>query len=269
MTDESQTTERKNPLLERVSIPGEKFRLPSGGLFYNNGELDSSVKEGEVTITPMNAMDELILKSPDKLLSGEAITDVFARCLPDVNKPDDLLAKDVDFLLMALRMISYGPTIELRQTHDCEDAKEHSYSVPLRGIIQKSKSIDPTTLDNYKLELESGQVVELHPPRYLATIKVYQMFGLDASMDEVDNQKLGEQLIESIGEMISSVDGHTDAADIQEWLKAIRVGDVQMISDKVAELSDWGVDPVATVKCKDCGEEMEILVPINPISFFT
>lgn len=268
MTEVQQPAERKNPLLERVSIPGERFRLPSGGLFYKNGELADGIKDAEITVTLMTAMEELVLKSPDKLLSGEAIIDVFRKCLPDVNRPEDLLARDVDFLLMALRMISYGPNLELTQTHTCEEAKEHAYNIPLRGIIQNSKPIDPTALKNYELKLDGGQVVKLHPPRYLATIKVYQMFGAEADPN-VDPQELGVQLIESIAEMISDVDGHSDKADITEWLKSIKVGDVQTISDKVAELSDWGVDPIVTVKCKDCGEEQDIVVPINPISFFT
>lgn len=269
MTEEVQAPKRQNPLLERVSIPGETFRLPSGGLFYKNNELDSSVKNGEVTVHPMNAMDELVLKSADKLLSGEAVTDVFKRCVPDVLSPEELLAKDVDFLLMALRMISYGPTLDLVAKHDCENAKEHTYKIQLRDILQKTKPIDPTSLERYKITLDGGQVVELHPPRYLATIRIYQMFGFDANMEDVDTAKLGEQVIDSIAEMVSTVDGHDDQDDIKEWLKAIRVGDVQLISDKVTELSDWGIDPLTTVKCKDCGEDLELVVPINPISFFT
>lgn len=256
-----------NPLLAKVTIPGETFRLPSGGLFYKKGELNTSVKNGEVMVNPMNAMDELLLKSPDKLLSGEAITDVFRNCLPDVVAPAQLLAKDVDYLLMCLRMVSYGPNIDLTHKHDCEDAKEHSYSVPLRPLILGSKPINPTALKNYNVTLSNGQVVDLYPPRFLATIKVYQMFG---TMNEnADTQEMGQQLLETIGDMINAVDGHEDQSDIQEWIKQVRVGDVQAISDKVAELSDWGVDPIAKVKCRDCKKNMELVVPINPVSFFT
>jgi len=261
-----ETTKHVNPLLAKVSIPGETFRLPSGGLFYTKGELSSSTKDGEVMVNPMTAMDELLLKSPDKLLSGEAITDVFNNCLPDVIMPENLLAKDVDYLLMCLRMVSYGPNIDLTHTHDCKDAKEHKYSIPLRPLIQKSKPINPTALKKYNVSLTNKQVVDLHPPKFLATIKVYQMFGtLD---EETDTIAMGKQLIETIGDMIFAVDGHEDTDDIQEWLKQLRVGDVQLISDKVAELSDWGVDPTTKVTCKDCKKKMELVVPINPVSFF-
>jgi len=262
------TEPRKNPLLEKVTIPGEKFRVPSGGLFYLHGELDDSVKDGEVMLHPMNAVDELHLKSPDKLLSGDAVVDVLRRCLSDVAKPEELLAKDVDFILMCLRLISYGPNFDLVTTHDCKEAKEHKYSVPLRPIIQSTKPIDPTQLSKYQLTTESGQVVRIHPPKFLATVKLYEQFGKDLSTDE-EFEKLGIQLIDSIAEMIRDVDGHEDKNDIKEWLKTIRVGDVRQISDKVAEMSDWGIDPTFTVKCKDCDKDMSVFVPINPVSFFT
>lgn len=71
MENTTDTEARKNPLLEKVQIPGEKFRMPSGGIFYNKGELEENIEEGEVYVHPMNAMDELTLKSPDKLLSVE------------------------------------------------------------------------------------------------------------------------------------------------------------------------------------------------------
>ncbi|HHA18120.1 MAG TPA: hypothetical protein ENK70_00230, partial [Methylophaga sp.] len=30
----------ENPLLQRIRLPGEIHQLPSGGIFYKNGELD-------------------------------------------------------------------------------------------------------------------------------------------------------------------------------------------------------------------------------------
>ena len=257
---------KKNPLLEKVQIPGEKFRMPSGGIFYKKGELEENIENGEVYVHPMNAMDELTLKSPDKLLSGEAVIEVFKRCIPEVTIPSELLAKDVDYLLMCLRMVSYGPNIELSFKHACEDAKDHSYSFPIRPILQATKPIDPTTVKNFRVETSNGQVVALHPPKYLPTIKLYQVFSNDS---QFDTEVLGEQLIENVASMIETVDDYNDAKHILEWLKTIRVGDVQTIGDKITELSDWGLEQEQTVSCKDCGEEIEISVPVNPIAFFT
>ena len=256
-----------NPLLERVSIPGEKFALPSGGLFYTDGELKDSVKNGEVYMEPMNAMDELTLKSPDKLLSGQAILEVLSKRIPDIVKPDELLSKDIDYLLMCLRMISYGPVLDVTSTHTCEEATQHMYAIQIRPLLKESKPIDPTAIKKFSITLKSGQVVKLHPPRFTSTVKLYQAFG-DAG-EEVDPSVMGKQLLDTISDMIASVDEVTNPEHIAEWLQKIRVGDVQQISEKVAELSDWGIDPVTTVTCKDCKEEMDILVPVNPVSFFT
>ena len=263
----SDITKTKNPLLEKVQIPGERFRLPSSGLFYQKDELDENVKEGEVFINPMNAMDELILKSPDKLLSGEAVVEIISRCVPEAKNPEQLLAKDVDYILMCLRMVSYGPEVTLAATHTCKEAEEHSYSVPVRPLLQKTTPIDPTALKKYKVKLSNGQVVELNPPRYFSTIKLYQAFG-GIDNEEVDTDTMGLQLLENVADMIQSVDEHEDRDDIIEWLKLVRVGDVELISNKVTELSDWGLDPIVDVKCKDCKKEMKVSVPVNPIAFF-
>ena len=99
------------------------------------------------------------------------------KCTPNVLKPGDLLAKDVDYLMMCLRMISYGPHIELTATHVCKDPKEHSYSIEIRPILQEAKPIDPTSLGSFNVTLDTGQVVILHPPRFLSTVRLYQVFG--------------------------------------------------------------------------------------------
>ena len=59
-----------NPLLRNIQLPGDTVRLPSRGIFYNNGELTPSTQNGEVHVYPMKAIDEIIMRSPDKLLSG-------------------------------------------------------------------------------------------------------------------------------------------------------------------------------------------------------
>jgi len=48
-----------NPLIERAYVPGETHTLPSGGLFYKNGELSNDVKNGEITVNPMTAIMKL------------------------------------------------------------------------------------------------------------------------------------------------------------------------------------------------------------------
>lgn len=104
---------QENPLLKKIKLPGKRFRLPSRGLFYTDGELKDTVVDGEIEIFSMSTTDEITLRTPDYLFSGEAIEKVFKRCIPEVEKPLKLLSRDVDYLLTALRVVSYGDVTEL------------------------------------------------------------------------------------------------------------------------------------------------------------
>lgn len=256
-----------NPLLARAKMPGETFTLPSLGLFYKNGEISDDVENGEIYISPMVTLDEIILKTPDKLYSGEAINDVFKRCIPQVLKPTELLAKDVDFILTALRKISFGNTSEIEFVHSCKDAKRHNYNLDMTSFITQTIKIDPTIIESeYQKTLENGQVIKLLPPSFKVALKIYQT-ALDDS-PSTDLEKIEKDVIESIASMILQVDEVTNKQQIIEWLSIVKPAIIKEIKNHVGELADWGTDFQTTIICKDCGEEVDITSEINPISFF-
>jgi len=41
------------------------------------------------------------------------------------------------------------------------------------------------------------------------------------------------------------------------------------ITDAIEKTNDWGPNQNVKLKCKDCGEEIDVELPLNPISFFT
>lgn len=263
MTD----TSSQNPLLKRLQMPGETFRLPSRGLFYKNGEIETDSPDGELHVHPMTTRDEFMFKSADKLFTGKAVEDVFARLIPEVKKPTQLLSKDVDYLMMALRVVTYGDQLDITYNHNCkEDAKDHSYAVNIRTMMRQVKEIDPTSIENFKVELSDGQVVILQPPRYADVIRIYQASGNAESMGDDDYVAL---MLDNIAGMIESVDDVDDKKMIREWLDHIRAGDVNRIADEVTVVSDWGAQRHAPIECKDCEEMVSVEVPINPITFFT
>lgn len=262
-------SENKNPLLEGLNaIPGETFRLPSGGHFYTDGELADTVKDGEVHVYPMKTVDELIMKSPDKVLTGKAVEEVFARCIPDIKKPEELLANDVDYLLAAIRVVSYGDEAEIGATHTCEDAKEHSYKVSVRDILRESREIDPTSLKkNYKMKLE-GYTLSIRPPKFKSVLNLYQTIS-DEFLQNAEEDEIAVKMITNLADMIVDVNGVDNPEFIIEWLQNIKAGWINRISDFTRETSTWGVEYLRHVKCRDCGEEFEVSIPTNPITFFT
>ena len=261
-------SENTNPLLARLQIPGETFRLPSQGLFYTNGELRDDVKDGELHVFPMTAYDEIIFKTPDMLLSGKAIDEVFARCIPQVIKPRQLLSKDVDFLITCLRIITFGPEITLTYTHDCESAKGHEYKASLQTILRAAKAIDPTTLTSvYEVKMDNGQEVRLRPTVFNTILELNQ--NLDKSEEANTLIAIQQNIMKVLIDMIESVDGITDRQQIAEWVVALPAGWIRFLSDSIDKVSDWGVEFKVEVECKDCGAKMMMPFSANPVSFFS
>ena len=258
----------QNPLLAPLRLPGETYRLPSQGLFYEDGVLDESVKNGEVEVYPMTAIDEIVISTPDKLLSGKAIIEVLAHCVPQIKNARALLAKDVDFLMVCLRRVSFGQFMEVSYTHNCPNAKDYTYTVDLQKMIRDAKSIDPTTInEEYKCFLDNGQTVTLHPMTYGDIIDLYQdtmMLKTDIT-DEKEAEKI---IVNTITSVVKDVDGVTNPGFIREWVSQLKLGWKKQIQETIESATDWGVDMKSPQVCSDCGVNMDLKISANPVNFF-
>lgn len=265
----TEQTKPVNPLLDRLRMPGATFKLPSQGIFYTNGELDESVKNGEVEVYPMTAIDEIIMSTPDKLISGKAIQEVFQRCIPQIQKPADLLAKDVDFLMVALRSVSFGDTMEVTYQHDCEGGLNHTYNVNLQQMIRATKTVDPTLISKeYSHTLPNGQQVTLKPLTYGNIVELYQMTAMTKAQElsEDDAEKL---IVNTLASVIARVDEISDREMIREWVAKLPLGWKRQVETTAQSVTQWGVDFTSKQKCKDCKQHMDVHVTANPVSFFT
>jgi hypothetical protein len=256
-----------NPLLEKLKLPGRIFQLPSRGIFYSNGELSSEVKEAELHVHAMSALDEINMKNPDQLFSGDAVNAVFTSCLPGIEKPTQLLSKDVDAIMLFLRTVTYGPSYEFTATHWCEGAKNHSYVADIDVMIQEMKYIDPTVVDElYTLQLPNDQVVKLQPTRYQQSIDFVKKNSNKERLTVKDQE---QNLIDTLLGVIVSVDGIQDPALIEQWIRKLPSPRVNKVAQKLQSINDWGSNLTWKCKCRDCGEEFAVEIPINPVSFFT
>jgi hypothetical protein len=256
-----------NPLLANLKLPGRIFQLPSRGIFYKNGELADNIKEGELHIHPMSALDEINMKNPDQLFSGAAVNTVFKQCISGVEKPAELLSKDVDAIMVFLRTVTYGAGYEFSAKHGCEGAKDHSYVADIDQMIDKMKMIDPTTVDAmYTVSLPNGQVVKLRPNRYQ---QVLDLIRANENKKEISAEDQQKNLVQMLMGVIQSVDGLTDIPQITEWVTRIPSPYVNRIAEKIENLNEWGPSLRWTCNCKDCGKDYEVEIPINPVSFFT
>ena len=256
-----------NPLLSKIKLPGRIFQLPSAGYFYNNGELDASVVNGEIHVQPLSAFAEINLKNPDILFSGKAIESVFKECIPDIKKPLELFGRDVDAIMAFLRVVTYGSAYEVEATHTCPDAKSHTYSADVDSIVSNMRPLDPTTIaDKYQVILENEQQVNLEPIRFKHVIALLQASDKNKKLNM---QAFQTGLILNLLNVIKDIDGVTDRGNIEEWLRLVPSTVIGKISEAIEDSNDWGPVFETEVICKDCGNSYIIELPINPVAFFS
>jgi hypothetical protein len=260
-------SDHKNPLIEGLKLPGRIFQLPSRGIFYHNGELADDVRDGEIHVTAMSALDEINMKNPDQLFSGQAVNSVFSQCVRGVKKPSELLSKDVDAIMLFLRAVTYGSSYEFIAKHTCESAKDHSYVADIDKIINAMKMVDPTVVDSlYTIHLSNGQVVKLRPNKYQ---QVLDLIKANESKKEITVLDQQNNMIMMLLGVIESVNDIKDPALITEWIKVVPSPMINRIAEKIENVNEWGSSLKWTCTCKDCNQKYEVELPINPSIFFT
>ncbi len=267
-----QQTVTPNPLMSgRVQLPGETFTLPSGGLFYRNGELSADVSNAEVHVKPMTTLDEVILQTPDLLFNGEAVKQVFSTCIPQVLQPHNMLTKDIDFLLLCLRKVSYGSELEIKQAHEGCSAhtegppREHIYRLNIDEFIQSTVRIDPTTLDKFFTVTLDDKIIKMSPIKFANFLVIMQAQENTSKTPE----EQANEFLDSLADMTTSVNDVTEKVFIREWLGSLRPGDIRKIDKSMTDSVSWGPNYTTNVQCVDCKEIQEVVAPLNPLIFFT
>lgn len=258
-----------NPLLSALKLPGQTVKLPSGGVFYKNGELADSVKNGEVHVYPLTAYHEILLKSPDFLLNGTAVEKIFIDCIPEIKKPLELITKDVDFLFICLRKITFGDEIDFEYTHYCDNAIKHRYVILVSDILNNTVKLDLTTVDKeFVVELDE-YTIKLVPLKFMDFINLNQIPANKLlTIEEKHNYIVSSLTMAIDGVKIKNSEYITDKQMIREWMTALDANSVRKITEKINNNAKWGPTFSANVKCSDCGEEFPVDIPVNPVLVF-
>ena len=126
---------RQNPLMQFMRQPKIYIRLPSGGEWWPTGSINWP-ESGELAVYSMTAKDELMFKTPDALMNGQAIVDVIQSCIPDIKNAWECPTVDLDTLLIAIRLATYGEKVTYK--HNIPVIKEEvEYDIDLRMVLDQ------------------------------------------------------------------------------------------------------------------------------------
>ena len=104
--------ENQSVLAKYKRQPKIYLTLPSGGKWYKDNPMEKS-GSGELPIYSMTAKDELAMKTPDALMNGEATVATIKSCCPLISDPWQMPILDVDSVLIAMRIATYGEKMEM------------------------------------------------------------------------------------------------------------------------------------------------------------
>ena len=251
-----------NPLASFMRQPKIYIRLPSQGEFWPAGSLAVS-ETGEYPVYSMTAKDELMLKVPDAVMSGQAVVDVIQHCMPHVKNAWLIPSIDLDVILIGIRLATYGEKMTTPITLNEEDEME--YTVDLREVMDSLMQhitwdpVVPINEDltvyvrpmNYK-QISSSAVSTFETQKMLqiannetasdeqkiqafkesfnklseVTIGIVEnsIFRIDSSQGPTDNAKHIKEFIENVDkEIFNAIQNHLDQLKEINSIKPIRV----------------------------------------------
>ena len=270
----------QNPLQQYFRQPRIFISLPSHGIYNAPGTINGDVER--IPVFGMTGMDEILMKTPDALLSGESTAKVINSCCPAITDPWDLCNLDADLVLTAIRIATYGNTMTvIKVCGECQT--ENEYELDLNKLIDHYTTC---TYDN-KIVLKD-LTIKIRPLNYktstdfaLRNFQLQQQLSqLDDLKDENEKKTLLNELFQKLSTLqneifvagIESVDTGkvvvTEREFIAEWVANCDSEIIDSIKKHIQLNQDNWTDVKHNVVCENCGATSNISVDMDQSSFF-
>lgn len=127
--------ENQSVLAKYKRQPKLYLELPTGGKWYKDNPMEKT-GSGELPIYSMTAKDELAMKTPDALMNGEATVATIKSCCPLIGDPWQMPILDVDSILIAMRIATYGEKMEMEiPIPGLKEPTTEKIEVDLRNVL--------------------------------------------------------------------------------------------------------------------------------------
>lgn len=278
-------TENSNPLNKYFRQPAIYISLPSG-IDYPPHVVTPSTT-GELPVMPMTARDEIKFKTPDALMNGQGVVDVIESCMPNVKDAWQIKSLDLDTVLIAIRIATYGETMDI------------TFDVPKTGEKTNHTLNLPSLLENIKTEtkqdsikLSGGLEIQLNSLTYrdmtqasLQTFQQQRIYSTVSASDMSDDEKskrfndsfkvltdLNDKVLLKNIVSITTPEGSkvSDPAQIKEFVENVNTTVINELQDRLAEVRRIGT--VKPLRIKATEEQIKKGAPATfdvPVTFDT
>jgi len=275
-----------NPLKKFTRLPKIYVKLPSKLQFYSENFVQTSVN-GEVAVCALSAKDQILLRTPDAMLNGEALREVVSSCVPSLKDAVQLVEPDINTLLLAIKIATNGSNMDLVLTcPECQTNGE--YQVDLQQLLDQQTFLEESTT----IELNDGLLVELRPftfeQRHLQILnelersQALRILESDDSISDNDRLiKISKQVTAMTDRtfalvsksvvaitIISTQETVTQREYIDEYVQGLTKIQADAIMEKIRDLNDIGIKNDYQFQCHNCMHEWHQQLDMDPTSFF-
>lgn len=247
------------------TVPVEQIPLPSNGVLYP--KTSALYGRETVQIKAMTAQEEDILMSRALIKEGTVIQHLIKSCLIDRSiDPEDFLIGDRNAVLVAIRITGYGSDYRAPVTcPSCSKLDTHTFDLASLGI--KRLTVEPIApgVNEFEFKLPvTGKKVTF---KLISSRDEEEDAKTRARMQQLFPDAKNENDVTRILErQIVSIDGHRERTAISAFIKAMPARDSRDLRSYMSKI-DPGIDMSVDVKCRFCGGESKVGLPIG-VSFF-
>ena len=276
-------TKPLNPLAGHFRQPSIYINLPSNGQWWPEGTLELPVN-GAIPVYPMTSKDELLLRTPDALMNGAGVVGVIQSCCPNIINAWKMPGVDVDAVLIAIRIASYGHQMDFGSTcPHCQEAND--YAINLHTIADSIKCPDftePVSVDGLDITLK---------PQYYFTVNQENQIRfeeqrimnliVDENTEYTEKERLFKESMQKLEALnlesvvnstayIKMADGTkvTDQGFLREFYENSASSVARAVRAKLEAMAEVANIKPVTVNCNDCGQPFTITITFDYSSFF-
>jgi hypothetical protein len=216
---------KPNPLMKHFRQPKLYIDLPSKGLFYPQGTLELT-EDGKVAVYAMTAKDEIMIKTPDALLNGQSTVSVIENCVPGIKNGWVVPNIDLDALLTAIRIATYGEMLSMEFTIP-GTTEERAFETNLVELL------DELVQGEYETSYTHNEfTIETAPMTYKqftdVALKTFEEQRIIRIVD--DNDMSESEKIQKFNETFKRLTD-ININNVYNSVKSIKIGD-QTVTDK-------------------------------------
>ena len=243
---------------QELKFPSEIIDLPSEGRLYPEGH---PCKEGKIEIKYMTAKEEDILTSQNLIKKGVVIDRLLNSLIltKDV-KADDLILGDKNAVMVAARILAYGPEYEceVKNPNKTGDTHKHTFNLADCPFVKPPKDVTENKF-NFKLPASKVDI----------TFKI--LSGADET--RIDNEikqvnksgsAVSPELTTRLRYMVTSVNGDESQAVINNFAINMLSRDSLALRSEIQRVSP-DIDMKQEIEIE--GESVTVDIPMT-VQFF-